>query len=403
LAALGCHRTQDGALEAAGTGKDIIRALHDAQRIARLRANRNFIAERLPELIVHFATGSDIDPARISPVLKKVSSDSWESDLFRLASLTWAIPVSNGFGRRLRYLVWDEHNDKLIGLIAIGDPVFNLSVRDRLITWNHRSRGKRLVNMMDAYVLGAVPPYNMLLGGKLVACLVRSRELYQDFTRAYGDTTGIISRRKKKARLLAVTTSSSLGRSSVYNRLKLGGVQYFTPIGYTAGWGHFHIPDHLFADLRDFLRRACPARLAHLNCRFPVPEIGGGGSERSGYRVQRRDARRQGIRRDARRERTRIDLVHGRKQGGERRFRTIEFFPQLRIFASDLGNELLLIHTGELCVAHDGLACDHAGCSTWKQRAQPRLPTSRTLLRVLHIAALRVGGGTQGRSGVGAR
>jgi hypothetical protein len=167
LAALGCHRTQDGALEAAGTGKDIIRALHDAQRIARLRANRKFIAERLPELIVHFATGSDIDPARISPVLKKVSSDSWESDLFRLASLTWAIPVSNGFGRRLRYLVWDEHNDKLIGLIAIGDPVFNLSVRDRLITWNHRSRGKRLVNMMDAYVLGAVPPYNMLLGGWL--------------------------------------------------------------------------------------------------------------------------------------------------------------------------------------------------------------------------------------------
>jgi hypothetical protein len=255
LAALGFHRTQDGALEAAGTGKDVIRALHNAQRNARLRANRKFIAEQGPELIRYFAAGSEIDPARISPVLKKVSTHSWESDLFRLASLTWAVPVSNGFGRRLRYLVWDEHNDKLIGLIAIGDPVFNLSVRDNLIKWNHRARGKRLVNMMDAYVLGAVPPYNMLLGGKLVACLVRSREVCQDFTRAYGDTTGIISRRKKKARLLAVTTSSSLGRSSVYNRLKLGGVPYFTSIGYTAGWGHFHIPDDLFADLREFLRQ----------------------------------------------------------------------------------------------------------------------------------------------------
>jgi hypothetical protein len=42
------------------------------------------------------------------------------------------VPVSNGFGRRLRYLVWDEHNDKLIGLIAIGDPVFNLSVSRQL-------------------------------------------------------------------------------------------------------------------------------------------------------------------------------------------------------------------------------------------------------------------------------
>lgn len=255
LAALGFHRSQDGGLEADGSSKDVIRALHNAQRNARLRANRQFITERLPDLIKHFASGSDIDPARISPVLKRVPRDSWESDLFRLASLTWAVPVSNGFGRRLRYLVWDEHNDKLIGLIAIGDPVFNLSVRDNLIKWNHQTRGKRLVNMMDAYVLGAVPPYNALLGGKLVACLVRSREVYNDFTRAYGDTTGIISQRKKKARLLAITTSSSLGRSSVYNRLKLGGVQYFTPIGYTSGWGHFHIADDLFADLRDFLRQ----------------------------------------------------------------------------------------------------------------------------------------------------
>jgi hypothetical protein len=254
LAALGFHKSQDGKLETDGTGKDVIRALHSAQRSARLKANRKFISERLPDLIRHFSSGSDIDPARISPVLKRISKDTWESDLFRLASLTWAVPVSNGFGRRLRYLVWDEHNDKLIGLIAIGDPVFNLSVRDKLIKWNHTARGKRLVNIMDAYVLGAVPPYNALLGGKLVACLVRSREIYNDFTRAYGDTRGIISKRKKKARLLAITTSSSMGRSSVYNRLKLGSVQYFTPIGYTGGWGHFHIADDLFADLRNFLR-----------------------------------------------------------------------------------------------------------------------------------------------------
>lgn len=72
-----------------------------------------------PFLIKHFASGSDIDPARISPVLERIKSDTWQSDLFRLASLTWAVPVSNGFGCKLRYLVWDEHNKKLIGLIAI--------------------------------------------------------------------------------------------------------------------------------------------------------------------------------------------------------------------------------------------------------------------------------------------
>jgi hypothetical protein len=154
----------------------------------------------------------------------------------------------------LRYLVWDNHNGKLIGLIAIGDPVFNLSVRDKLIGWTVHDRAARLVNVMDAYVLGAVPPYNALLGGKLVACLLRSRDIYDDFTRKYGGSTGIISGAEKRARLLAVTTSSSMGRSSVYNRLKLQGCEYLTSIGYTGGWGHFHIPDSLFAELREYLR-----------------------------------------------------------------------------------------------------------------------------------------------------
>ena len=157
--------------------------------------------------------------------------------MFRLASLTWSVPVSNGFGRRLRYLVWDGHNDKLIGIIAIGDPVFNLSVRDTLVGWDVHDRAARLVNIMDAYVLGALPPYNALLGGKMVACLVRTRDIYDDFVGTYGGSVGIISGKRKKARLLAVTTSSSMGRSSVYNRLKLDGVPYFRSIGYTGGWG----------------------------------------------------------------------------------------------------------------------------------------------------------------------
>ena len=149
----------------------------------------------------------------------------------------------------------DSGNGKLIGLIAIGDPVFNLAVRDNLIGWNAKQRAARLVNLMDAYVLGAIPPYNSLLAGKMVSCLVRSREIFDDFTEQYGSTRGIISGKEKRARLLGVVTSSSMGRSSVYNRLKLGDIRYFTSIGYTSGWGHFHIPDALFSDLRTYLRK----------------------------------------------------------------------------------------------------------------------------------------------------
>lgn len=257
LRALGFHRTADGALELStdGNDKDAIRALHHPQRSERLSANSDFLSRHAPTLLRHFASGRDINPAAIQPKLERVHAGTWQAGLFRLAALTWSVPVSNGFGRRLRYVVWDAQNEKLMGLIAIGDPVFNLSVRDNLIGWDVDDRRERLVNLMDAYVLGALPPYNALLGGKMIACLVRSRQIYSDFTRKYGNTSGIISGKAKKPRLLAVTTSSSMGRSSVYNRLKLGDVRYFEPIGYTRGWGHFHISDDLFLELRDYLRR----------------------------------------------------------------------------------------------------------------------------------------------------
>jgi len=251
---LGFGRDSNGALVPPGQGKDVVRALHKPQRRQIVLDSAALIKSGLPRLNHYFADGSEISVDAISPRLERVHSGTWQANLFRLASLTWSVPVSSGYGRRLRFLVWDDSNGKLIGILAIGDPVFNLAVRDAYIGWSGKDRQQRLVNIMDAYVLGAVPPYNMILGGKLVACLLRSRELYDEFKVVYGNSVGVISGEKKGARLLAVTTTSSMGRTSLYNRLKLGGVPYFTSLGFTGGWGHFHVPDSLFNDLRDYLR-----------------------------------------------------------------------------------------------------------------------------------------------------
>lgn len=251
---LGFVKANDGTLVIPGEGKDVVRRLHGGQRRERLAASATFITEKLPGLLPSFADGSEIDPSSISLKLVRVRSGTREGDLFRLAALTWSVPVSVGFGRRLRYLVWDEAHERLAGIIALGDPVFNLAVRDDRIGWNVTDRSSRLVNVLDAYVLGAVPPYNQLLGGKAVACLVRSQEVYRDFREEYGNVTGIISGKVKNANLLVVTTSSSMGRSSVYNRLRLADVSYFDPIGFTLGWGHFHIPDGIFKEMREYLR-----------------------------------------------------------------------------------------------------------------------------------------------------
>jgi hypothetical protein len=251
---LGFTKDEEGELVLPGVGKDMIRKMHRGQRRERLAAAQTFLSRALPRCLPSFADGNEIDPKRIRLRLRVVRSETPEAELFRVATLTWSVPVSAGFGRRMRYLVWDEGHDRLAGIIALGDPVYNLSVRDNLIDWNVHDRAQRLVGILDAYVLGAIPPYNFLLGGKAVACLIRSRDIYDDFRRAYGETVGVISKKAKSAHLVAVTTTSSMGRSAVYNRLKLGDVPYFEPIGFTEGWGHFHITDALFERLRLYLR-----------------------------------------------------------------------------------------------------------------------------------------------------
>lgn len=251
---LGFSKNSKGDLVLPGTGKDVVRSLHRGQREERLLSAKSFLKAALPKSLPSFASGTEIDPTAIRLVLRSVASNTPEADIFRLATMTWSVPVSAGFGRRMRYLVWDEAHDRLVGVIALGDPVYNLSVRDRAIGWDVHNRSERLVGILDAYVMGAVPPYSFLLGGKAVACLARSRDVYDDFSAKYGGRAGVISGKTKPAALLAVTTTSSMGRSSVYNRLRLAGTDYFEPLGFTLGWGHFHITEPLFERLRAYLR-----------------------------------------------------------------------------------------------------------------------------------------------------
>lgn len=231
-----------------------IRELYAERRTRAINRWQLLSGSAYQKLSSHFANGCEVFPGNIRPRFEIVQSGRLSAELFRFATLTWSVPVSSGYGRRIRLLVWDDSNGKLIGVIGLGDPVFNLGVRDAWVGWTSSERKERLVGMMDAFVLGAVPPYNMLLCGKLLACLVRSRDLLDIHNRKYGGKIGIISGEKKDFGLLAVTTTSALGRSSVYNRLRLSGVTYFARLGYTSGFGHFHISDETFERLREYLR-----------------------------------------------------------------------------------------------------------------------------------------------------
>jgi len=87
----------------------------------------------------------------------------------------------------------------------------------------------------------------------LIACLIRTQEIRTLFHAKYKNETGVISGKMKNPSLVMVTTSSALGRSSLYNRLRLNGVRYFESIGFTSGWGHFHFEADTFELMRQYL------------------------------------------------------------------------------------------------------------------------------------------------------
>ncbi|HEX2027457.1 MAG TPA: Druantia anti-phage system protein DruA [Nitriliruptorales bacterium] len=228
--------------------KEGIRALHATQRRQVLVKNAKFIAEHEPTLLHWFADGANVNPAKIEPNVIPVDSEE-QAAVFRFASLHWSVPVSHGYGRRTRFLLVDRHNDKLIGIFALGDPVFNLGVRDSVIGWGQRQRRERLYNVFDAYVLGAVQPYRQLIGGKLVALAAVSNSVTAFLERKYKGTTTHIQGVKKIATPVLITTTSALGRSSTYNRIKYHDRKVFIPVGYSKGFGHFQFSEELFEDL----------------------------------------------------------------------------------------------------------------------------------------------------------
>ena len=254
LLSLGFSRNGSGYFVEGVLTKQKIRNLHAAQRLDILERQRPFVEAHGFQLAKHFASGDQIDPTSIDPQLVQVTPDSLESRLFRFACLLWSVPVSQGFGRRLRFLVRDRQNGCLIGLFALGDPVFNLSARDNWIGWTHEDRRDRLVHVMDAYVVGAVPPYSQLIGGKLVAALMGSTEVKRAYERKYLGRQSVIRKRNHRARLVLLTTTSALGRSSIYNRLAIPDGPRFLRIGKTKGFGHFHLYGTVFDSLRDHLK-----------------------------------------------------------------------------------------------------------------------------------------------------
>ncbi len=105
---------------------------------------------------------------------------------------------------------------------------------------------------MDLFVLGAVPPYSFLLGGKLISLLATSDEVRKAFLQKYSGKRTLISEANQDGRLALLTTSSALGRSSIFNRLKYNERLAYIGVGTSKGYGEFQFTNGLYSAVSQY-------------------------------------------------------------------------------------------------------------------------------------------------------
>jgi hypothetical protein len=154
----------------------------------------------------------------------------------------------------MRYLLWDKTHDAPFGLLVLQSPVLKMAIRDNYLEIPKNELDIWVNRSMTAQRVGAFPPYNMLLGGKMVALSLTCNEIRDAYRKKYENYVSIIKKRKLAPDLLFITTTSAFGKSSLYNRLKYGDEIVAESLGYTKGSGTFHIPDDIYQEIINLLQ-----------------------------------------------------------------------------------------------------------------------------------------------------
>jgi hypothetical protein len=276
----------------------------DAREVAReertrvLREQRAFLRKHLRLLPKVLASGEEVDPWRIEPELVLAESQE-EKDLVRLLLLAWwSMPPTKAYGRRFTFLIRDRQNGKIMGLVSLMSPLLGMEARDRYLGVTKENRTLVANLGLNGHRVGALPPYNELLGGKLAAMVLASREVREVYEERYRDKVTLMEKRTLPPKLLYVYTTGAYGRASIYERLRdREGNPLAIRVGETKGEGVLHVSDAVHDLVARFLesrgRRAKRGygggpsqRLRHVKeaCKLlGIPEVTAHGHKRTIY------------------------------------------------------------------------------------------------------------------------
>lgn len=146
------------------------------------------------------------------------------------------------------------------------DFLYSSRGRDALAKIVRRAKAERVGTLIaDLSICGAIPPYNEILGGKLVAMLVTSPEVVNEYKRKYGKQPSIIASSMagrpiiRTADLVFINTTSLFGqRPNQYDRIRVPCCQIvkgskniirYRYLGQTEGVGTFHFSEQTVREL----------------------------------------------------------------------------------------------------------------------------------------------------------
>jgi hypothetical protein len=234
--------------------KDTVKKSMSFKRDEIIRRNRKWIEMNTIFARNNLANGLDVLTSKIDPIIE-VCETRKQHTLFRFFRYYWSSPYSDYVGRRIKLLIRDNGlpNKPLIGIAALGSPIIHIPERDDFIGWDKNTRTKNLIYSMDAFVIGALPPYNELLGGKLISLLLASNEIRKIYRDKYQDKITILEKRVSN-KLICIFTTSLYGNSSQYNRLKYKGNHIYKSVGSTKGYGTLHLSEETIQEMVKFLK-----------------------------------------------------------------------------------------------------------------------------------------------------
>ena len=233
--------------------KQVIKCSMEIKRQEAIAKKRAWIDKHIELARNNLADGDEVWQSEINPIIEVCQTQS-QFDIFRIFRYYWSSPYSEYVGRRLKLLIRDSAlpNKPIIGIAALGSSIVHMPDRDKWIGWDTPTRTTNLIYTMDAYVLGALPPYNHLLGGKLISYLIASNEVREIYQRKYKDAVTNIAKRTAND-IACIFTTSLYGKSSQYNRVKFNDKTLYTHVGETKGYGTLHLTDETFEAMRDLL------------------------------------------------------------------------------------------------------------------------------------------------------